>query len=174
MVESAGADQEDVVDIVLADGEGTATDGAERNAMHSDTQTYEIDVPMLSVVKKSAVIADPVNCPMASPLDPTANPLDPNNIPLCTGNPKRIPGAIVEYSITVYNDSTTAATGVTMTDVLTAAEVDFIAGSIVNTSGTAQAYAAGTRTVTASGITVPAKSGATQGQAVVKFRVLIL
>jgi len=163
MAESTIADREDDVDVVLADGDSstiagniTITDGADRNAKHSDTQTYEIDVPMLTVVKTSAVISDPFNG---------------------TTQPKRIPGAVVEYTITVENTSDSIATGLTVTDVLTAAvagEVQFIAGSIVNASGTAQTFTAATNTVEATGITVPAGTLAVPGVAVVTFQVTIL
>lgn len=156
MKESTIADREDEVDIVLADGEGTATDGGERNAMHSATQTFEIDAPMLSVVKTSQVISDPYNN---------------------TTNPKRIPGAIVEYTITISNVSDSAATGVKITDVLQAAvngEVEFVTGTIVNASGTSFNYDTGSNTLTADGITVPAGSLATPGEAEVTFRVKIL
>ncbi len=156
MAESTIADREDDVDVVLADDTGTPTDNADRNAMHSDTQTYEIDVPMLAVVKKSSVISDPFNG---------------------TTQPKRIPGAVVEYTITIENTSDSVATGLTVTDVLTAAaagEVEFIAGSIVNASGTGQTFTAATNTVEATGITVPAGTLAVPGVAVVTFQVTIL
>jgi len=156
MAESTIADREDDVDVVLADGTGTPTDNGDRNAMHSDTQTYEIDVPMLAVVKTSAVISDPFNG---------------------TAQPKRIPGAVIKYTITVENASDSVATGLTVTDVLTAAvagEVAFIAGSIVNASGTAQTFTAATNTVEATGITVPAGTTTVPGVAVVTFQVTIL
>lgn len=156
MAESAIADRENLVDVVLADETGTPTDNADRNAMHSDTQTFEIDVPMLTVVKTSAVISDPFNG---------------------TTQPKRIPGAVVEYTITVENTSDSVATGLTVTDILTAAvagEVVFIAGSIVNASGTAQVFTAATNTVEATGITVPAGDLTTPGVSVVTFQVTIL
>lgn len=156
MAESTIADREDDVDVVLADGTGTLTDNADRNAMHSDTQTYEIDVPMLTVVKKSTVISDPFNG---------------------TTQPKRIPGAVVEYTITIENTSDSVATGLTVTDVLTAAvagEVEFIAGSIVNASGAAGTFDAATNTVEATAITVPAGTLAVPGVSVVTFQVTIL
>ncbi len=154
MAESTIADREDAVDVVLADGTGTLTDNAGRNAMHSDTQTYEIDVPMLTVVKTSSVIDDPING---------------------TAQPKRIPGATVEYTITIENTSDSVATGLTVTDVLTAAtagEVVFIANSIVNASGNPGTFTA--NTVEATGITVPAGTLSAPGVAVVTFRVTIL
>lgn len=156
MQESTIADREDEVDVVLADGTGAASDAGDRNAMHSATQTYEIDAPMLSVVKTSKVTEDPYNG---------------------TTNPKRIPGATVEYTITISNASDSPATGVKITDILTAAvagEVEFVAASIVNANGTTEAYDAATDTVTAEGITVPAAVGSTDGEAIVTFEVTIL
>lgn len=159
MAESTGADQEDAIDVVLADGvrAGSTTDASARNAMHSDTQTYEIDVPMLTVVKTSKVLEDPLNG---------------------TTNPKRIPGAIVEYTITIENSSDSLATGLKVTDVLTAVqdgEVAFNTGSIVNASGAAGTYNATTFTVEATNITVPvATSSTVPGVSVVTFTVTIL
>jgi len=156
MAESTGADQEDAIDVVLADDIGTATDGSKRNAMHSDTLTYEIDVPMLTVVKKSAVISDPFNG---------------------TTNPKRIPGAIVEYTITVENSSDSQATGLTVTDLLTAVqagEVKFVAGSIMLDGAAAVNGSYASDTVTVTGVTVPVAVGGTNGAAVVTFQVEIL
>lgn len=162
MKESTGADQEDAIDVVLADGVGVASDvggpnaDGKRNAMHSATQTYEIDAPMLSVVKTSKVTEDPYNG---------------------TTQPKRIPGATVEYTITISNTSDSEATGVKITDILTAAvagEVEFVAGSIVNSAGTTEGYDAATHTVTAEGITVPAAVGGTDGEVTVTFKVTIL
>ena len=112
LTETTGADDASTVDIVFADDTGTATDGADHNAKHSDTQTYEVDVPMLTVSKTSAVISDPFNGET---------------------NPKRIPGAIVEYTISIENQTDAAdASNVTMTDVVD--EIDsslsFVANSI--------------------------------------------
>ena len=155
MAETLTADNEDAIDIVLADDNaGTTTDTADRNAMHSDTQTFEIDAPMLSVVKTSAVVEDPFNG---------------------TTNPKRIPGAIVEYTITIQNTSDSEATDVTASDLLTAVvdgEVQFVAGSIANTGGGTGTYAADTVTVT--GLTIPAGTIATPGEVTVTFQVEIL
>ena len=155
MAETTTADNEDTVDVVLADDNAaTTTDTAARNAMHSDTQTFEIDAPMLSVVKTSAVLSDPLNL---------------------TTNPKRIPGAIVEYTITIQNTSDSEATGVTATDLLSAevdGEVKFVAGSIANTGGGTGSYAS--NTVTVSGITVPGGTDAVPGEVTVTFNVEIL
>jgi uncharacterized repeat protein (TIGR01451 family) len=74
------------VDTVLFDGAG-ATDSANQGDF-SDTGTYSVAGADVTVVKTSRVVSDPVNG---------------------TTNPKAIPGATVEYCITVSN-ATGAAT----------------------------------------------------------------
>ena len=142
------------VDVVFADALGT--DDANRDAKYSARETYKVEMPMLEVKKVSAVVSDPING---------------------TANPKRIPGAVVRYTITVENYSETSqATGVTVTDSL-AAEIAagnfaFNAGTITNPAGTAGTFASDI--VTAPGITVPvATNASTPGTAVVTFDVTI-
>ena len=153
MAESTVEDRVDQIDVVLADIAGTGD--ALRDAKHSARQTYEINVPMLTVVKTSTVISDPSNG---------------------TDKPKRIPGAIVQYKITVENASTsTDATGVVITDDLTLAMskgVTFIANTISTTSG-AGAFDSGTNKVTATGMTVPKATAAGNGSASITFNVVI-
>lgn len=183
MAEST-SDGEDTVDTVLADDIGGAEDVAggdggnggaagSRNAMHSDVQTYEINAPELSVAKTSAVITDPINCTQANDdTDTTAG--------ACSGAPKRIPGAVIEYTITITNISDAEATGVQITDIIDTDgagsgpnTVTFVPNSIVITDGgTADASTFADPTVTATGITVPA-AGAVNGTATVSFRVKI-
>lgn len=102
---------------VFADATGTNTDGANNNAQHSATQSYIIEVPMLSITKSSAVISDPINN---------------------TTNPKRIPGAIIEYTIDITNGTTTTgssqASNVTVKDVIeeiTKGQVSFVTGVVI-------------------------------------------
>jgi len=98
LTETNGADAADTVDVVFTDDTGTATDGADRNAKHSATNTYTINTADLTVKKTSAVIDDPVNA---------------------TTNPKRIPGATIEYTITVTNAAgAQTATGLVISDPL--------------------------------------------------------
>jgi uncharacterized repeat protein (TIGR01451 family) len=85
-----GANQEDVVDTVFAD---TGRDNSE-NALDD----YTVAAANLTVVKTSTVISDPINT---------------------TTNPKMIPGALVEYCITVANAAGAAtATNITISDTL--------------------------------------------------------
>lgn len=96
------------VDTVLADGSGSDTDtGAEtvaaditaangnRNASHSVTNTFTVGTAILKVTKASVVYSDPTNS---------------------TTDPKRIPGAIIKYTITVENTGSTSATALSVAD----------------------------------------------------------
>ncbi len=101
--ETAGADTAGSVDTVFADDVGTATDVAAgnagvRNANHSATNTFTINTAQLTVAKTSAVISDPTG----------------------GANPKRIPGAVVRYTVTVSNAAVPAvtATGIQISDVI--------------------------------------------------------
>ena len=84
------------------------TDAA-RDGQHSDDDAYRIVTATLAVTKTSEVISDPFNG---------------------TTLPKRIPGAVVEYCITVQNNGAADATSVVLTDVLTTQPVTFQAGSL--------------------------------------------
>jgi uncharacterized repeat protein (TIGR01451 family) len=87
--ESGGADNPAAVDIVFAD--------AARDATESAADQYAIVSAALTVTKTVAVVSDPFN--------------------LTGPDRKAIPGAVVEYTITVTNGSTTtAATGVELSD----------------------------------------------------------
>jgi uncharacterized repeat protein (TIGR01451 family) len=107
-VESAGADDPAVVQIVFGDTGNDATE--------SSVDQYEIQSASLAVVKTAAVISDPIN--------------------LTGPDRKAIPLAIVEYTITVTNNSTTtAATAVQLEDQIPANTV-FVPGSLeLNSTG---------------------------------------
>ena len=95
--ETSGADTAGV-DTVFADEAGD-TDIA-RDAQHSDTDAFLVQSAVLTVTKTLAVVADPVNG---------------------VTNPKAIPGAYIEYTVTVLNagGAGAGATNVTLTDDLT-------------------------------------------------------
>jgi uncharacterized repeat protein (TIGR01451 family) len=87
------------VDTVLADVAGT--DDAATDGKHSARDDYKVAAPVLTVAKLSRVISDPINGVSA--------------------NAKMIPGAVIEYCITVSNSATGAtATNVVITDSLPA------------------------------------------------------
>lgn len=107
LVATTGANAVNGVDNVLSDGIG-ATDG-EYDGAFSDTGTYEVAGALVTVAKSSRVVSDPVNG---------------------TTDPKAIPGATVEYCITVANAAGAAtATDVNVVDDLPA-DVSLVANSI--------------------------------------------
>jgi uncharacterized repeat protein (TIGR01451 family) len=94
------------IDTVLFDGAG-ATDAANAGDF-SDTGTYTVAGAVVTVAKTSRVVSDPVNG---------------------STNPKAIPGATVEYCITVANASGAAtATDVDIVDDLPF-DVTFLTGT---------------------------------------------
>ena len=99
-IPTAGADNPNVIDVVFAD---TARDGTEEAV-----NQYRIESAALTLNKTAAVVSDEFGSP----------------------NPKAIPGSVVEYTITVTNNSTTtAASAVTVTDNIPA-NTSFVSGSI--------------------------------------------
>lgn len=119
-VQTAGADSAAVVDTVFADaaGDGSATDVA-RDGRASDDDAYIVQAAAISVVKSSRVISDPING---------------------TTNPKRIPGAVVEYCIEVVNAAGGAtANSVVVSDSIAGQPVTFNASSILTGSSSCTA-----------------------------------
>jgi uncharacterized repeat protein (TIGR01451 family) len=96
-VETAGPDTPLVVDVVFADDFPvvTSTDDGAVDGQASDRDAFLVVAAVLTIVKASAVISDPFNG---------------------TTNPLAVPGAIVEYTITVTNIGTAQATTVTISD----------------------------------------------------------
>jgi uncharacterized repeat protein (TIGR01451 family) len=153
------------VDIVFAD---SATGGQVlRDGKAFADDQYAVQSATLSVLKSSAVISDPFNG---------------------TTNPKAIPTAVVEYTIVVSNTGATAATNVSISDLIpantTAAlgqyggaglDIQQQTGAGANTTCTASgadadgcAIAAGTLTVTIANVQTGAANNRT-----VRFRVTI-
>ncbi|MEO9635174.1 MAG: hypothetical protein ABJF89_09720 [Parasphingorhabdus sp.] len=95
---SGDVDDAAVVQNVFADVAGTATGDGANDGYHSDTDTYEVSAAAISVLKTSRIVSDPISG---------------------TTNPKAIPGAVIEYCISVANaPGSGTATGVTITDTL--------------------------------------------------------
>jgi uncharacterized repeat protein (TIGR01451 family) len=88
VVETAGANTSGV-DVVFAD--------TGRDAQESAADGYRVASAQLTISKASSVLSDPLNG---------------------TSNPKVVPGAVVEYSVTVANSGTQPASGLRITDVL--------------------------------------------------------
>jgi uncharacterized repeat protein (TIGR01451 family) len=169
--DSAAADLAGTVQIAFADAAGD-TDAA-NDGKHSDTDAYLVGAAAITVSKTSLVLSDPIG----------------------GSNPKAIPGAVVEYTVTVDNaaGASAAATNVQVTDSLnaeiTAGTVAFdangygagtgirvtapnIAGGVptplTNTNGDADGGDFTANAVTVSGIALQAGESAT-----VTFRVVI-
>jgi hypothetical protein len=170
--DSGSADDPATVQIAFADAAGD-TDAA-NDGRHSDTDAYRVGAAIITVTKTSQVLSDPIG----------------------GANPKAIPGAIVEYTVTVANGAgaSAAATNVQVSDSLnaeiTAGTVAFEVNSygagtgiqvtapninagaptpLTNTNGDADGGDFTANTVTVSGITLQVGESAT-----VTFRVLIL
>ena len=94
------ADDPATVDVVFADGGAGLGDGVE-----SDRDGFEVESAGLNVSKVVTVLDDPFNG---------------------TTNPKAIPGATVEYVVTVVNNGSVDADNVSITDTIDS-DVNFIA-----------------------------------------------
>jgi uncharacterized repeat protein (TIGR01451 family) len=95
---TAGADTASI-DTVLADGTGDASyEGTAYDGKYQVWGGYQVESAALSVTKGSCVIWDPVN--------------------LSNGNQKRIPNAVVRYTIEVHNNGVLPGTSVIAQDIL--------------------------------------------------------
>lgn len=93
MTQTAGAETPGTVDVVF--GDGTAGGNVARDGQGFADDQYIVSSATLTVSKARTVVSDPFNG---------------------TSNPKSIPGAVLEYAVTVVNAGGTAATGVVITD----------------------------------------------------------
>ncbi len=145
---SAGADTAGV-DTVFAD--------TGRNGTETANNTYTIATAALAVVKSSTIVSDPLNG---------------------TTNPHAIPGAIIQYTITVTNSSTTsAASAVVLTDSIPA-NTTYVANSMtLNAAALTDASDADAGTTTGAPVTaITVNAGtvaASGGTATATFRVTI-
>ena len=114
LAESTGIDDPANVEVVFADGAGAGGDAARNGRFAADDQ-YAVQSAALSVLKASTVVSDTFNG---------------------TTNPKAIPGATVEYAVTVTNTGTLPASGLSIADPLPA-----------NTTFVQNGYSSGTRDV---------------------------
>jgi uncharacterized repeat protein (TIGR01451 family) len=86
------------IDTVFADSAGTEGTDGNRDAEHSDAGNFVVSAAALTIGKTSTIISDPFNGGT---------------------NPKAIPGAVIEYKITVSNGAgSSPATNITITDSL--------------------------------------------------------
>ena len=92
------------VDVVAGDGDGPGTDG-NKDGAHSDDGAYEVSTAIIGVTKNKSVIWDTINY---------------------DNTPKYLPGAIVEYTITIANTGGAEATLSTITDALQTANLTLV------------------------------------------------
>jgi uncharacterized repeat protein (TIGR01451 family) len=161
--ETAGADDPAVVDIVFGDAGG--------DGLQADDGSFLVQAASLLVSKASAVINDPFNG---------------------TTNPLAIPGALMEYTITITNSGATDAASVRITDVINgnltfetgqydgnASDVEITVGTQPTTFCTADANDADADGCALTGGTLEIQPGITVGTdattnpAVIRFRVSI-
>ena len=109
--ETVGADTPGSVDVVFADDfpAVNSTDDGATDGQASDRDAFLVQAAVLTIAKASVVISDPFNG---------------------TTNSLAVPGAIVEYTITVTNTGTSQATSVTISDDLS---VEIAAGRVAFT-----------------------------------------
>jgi len=158
LTQDAGADVAATMQTVFADGAGT-TDAA-RDAAFSATGAFRVLGANVTVAKTETIISDPVNG---------------------TTNPKHIPGAIVEYNVTVTNlaSSAVAATSVTLTDVMpgnvTFQPDTYASGQGIQVGGSpvTNAADADAGTFAANTVTVTIASLAPGASTVITFRVAV-
>lgn len=106
LAETAALDDPALVENVFGDGAGS-TDAAEDGKI-SATGVYSVTATTISVSKTSTVVSDPFSG---------------------TTNPKAIPGATIQYCISVVNTGATAATNVAVDDAIPVGTT-YVAGSI--------------------------------------------
>lgn len=99
----ANADTPGSVDIVFADGAGPDDTTGARDGMHSAHDTYTVSITVPTVSKVATVLCDPFNGTTA---------------------PKNIPGAIVQYAITVSNPSAVPVILTSISDTLDIVSTD--------------------------------------------------
>lgn len=115
------------VDTIFADVAGTNDSSVARDGIVNTLDDYTVGAAALSVYKSSRIISDPVS----------------------SSNPKAIPGAVMEYCISVTNAASAAlAQGISIADVMPA-NTTYLPGSIlvdgtVTSPGVSQTCAAGT------------------------------
>lgn len=122
VTQSTGTDDPANVETVFADNTGTSTDGADRNAAHSATNVYTIATADLTVNKTDAVTKMSINGS-----DVTGTGADA---------PKRIPGATIEYTITVSNSAvvgTATAAGIVIADPLPT-DMTFVSATLTHSA----------------------------------------
>lgn len=109
ITDTVGADDPNAKDTVRADAAGSATGDITTDAKHSAVRKYTVSSATLNVQKLSAVISDS------------------NGV---SANAKRIPGAVIEYTITVTNTAA-EADHLKIADLIPS-DLTYVAGGTVN------------------------------------------
>ena len=109
LVNDTDGDAQGTVENVFGDADGPY-DGA-LDAAESDDDAFRVSTAVISITKGSTVISDPING--------------------VSVNAKRIPGAVVRYTITVTNGAGAAtADPVIITDVITSTDITYVTGTL--------------------------------------------
>lgn len=133
--DSGDADDPTVVQNVFADAAGPGTDGAGDSdavydGFHSDAWAFLIIEANVTVTKSAVAVWDPFSCdddadPSTAPVAPTAH-----DVTGCTSTPKAVPGAYLEYTITISNAAGAAdAENLVITDLVDDVEVVFVSNA---------------------------------------------
>lgn len=118
LANDTAADDKLVVDIVFGDADGPY-DGA-LDAAESDDDAFRVSNAVITITKDSTVVTDPVNC--------TGGSTDPSTCG--ANNAKRIPGAVVKYTVTVANAAGAAAAASVFVNDVIPASTSYVANSL--------------------------------------------
>ena len=106
---------------VLADGTGVAGTDADRDGLFAANGVFDVESPDLTAAKEVRVMAEPDLSGPITNCDSIASPV---------ANAKAVPGACVEYTITVENTGdSVAASNLVISDTLPA-EVSFVSATL--------------------------------------------
>lgn len=108
LTETGAADVAGTVENVFGDGDGSGADVA-NDGIHSDDGTYNVVSATIAVVKTSVIVTDPINGAGA--------------------NRKRIPGAVIRYTLAISNTGGAQADNLAITDILDA-NTTYVAASL--------------------------------------------
>jgi uncharacterized repeat protein (TIGR01451 family) len=118
VIETTGAYDSTVIQIVFSDplttANGTDPGQTEGDASAVALDAYRVLTAALTVSKTTAVYSDPANG---------------------TVNPKAIPGAIITYTITIVNNGSGTATGISITDIVDEITTDTVAFNTLYNDG---------------------------------------
>ena len=156
-------------DVVLAETTGTGLGDSNYDGKIQALDAFKVVASSVTITKSSYVVWDPIDCTGSAPIAST-NTEDSS----CTiGHPKRIPGAVVHYEVTVTNSGSLDATSLTTTDTVDS-NMTYLTGSSY-WDGTAQNDSTGPNTTYSGGVVTTIISTLTHGPTskVTKFRATV-